>query len=160
MSSAAVYPGTFDPITNGHIDLISRAIKLFDRVVIAVATGGGKTPLFDLNERLQLAKQVFANQPEIEVCILDGLLVDFAIEKNAHVIIRGLRTAADFDYEFQLAGMNRCLNADIETLFLTPSAQHAFVSSTLVREVARLKGDISQFVHPIVATALHQKLNY
>ena len=153
----AVYPGTFDPITHGHIDLITRACKLFDRIIIAVATGSGKSPLFSQDERIKLIREVFIHHPQVEVALLPGLLVDFAKLHQAKVIIRGLRTASDFDYEFQLAGMNRGLAPDIDTLFLTPSAEHAFVSSSLVREIAKFKGDIKSFVPEVVANALKHK---
>lgn len=157
--TVAIYPGTFDPLTHGHTDLIARASLLFDRIIVAIATGNGKTPLFTLEERVKLAKLVCKPFPKVEVCKLEGLLVNFAEQKQATVIIRGLRTAIDFDYEFQMAGMNRSLNANIETVFLTPSAQFAYLSSTLVREVAHLRGNIEQFVDPIVAAALNKKLN-
>lgn len=156
--TVAIYPGTFDPLTHGHTDLIARASSLFDRVIVAIATGSGKTPLFSLDERISLAQTVYQNSAKIEVCKLEGLLINFAARKQASVIVRGLRSGLDFDYEFQMAGMNRTLDANIETVFLTPSAEYGYLSSTLVREVACLKGDISRFVNPIIADALHKKL--
>jgi pantetheine-phosphate adenylyltransferase len=142
----AIYPGTFDPITKGHMDIIDRASKMFDRLIIAVASNQGKNPLLTLEQRMVLVREVYKNSPSIEVCQLDGLLADFAMTKNAAVIVRGLRSSSDFDYEFQLAGMNHRLNPKLETVFLRTSEQYAFISSSLVREIAKLNGDISQFV--------------
>ena len=158
MNRTVIYPGTFDPITNGHTDLVQRAAKLFDRVVIAIAKGGHKGPVFSLEERVELAKAVFAGKPNIEVLSFDNLLVDFAREQGANVILRGLRAVSDFEYEFQLASMNRHLSPQIETLFLTPAEEYSYISSSLVREVAALHGDITPFVHPNVAAALKQRL--
>ena len=157
MKYIAVYPGTFDPITNGHTDLCERAARLFDEVVLAVAVDTCKQTFFDLETRLELANNVFVDQPEIVVEPFDGLLVDFARQRGAQVILRGLRAVSDFEYEFQLAGMNRSLDHEIETMFLTPAEQYAFLSSSLVREVAMLGGDVSNFVHPRVAAALMQR---
>ena len=157
MKHIAVYPGTFDPITNGHSDLCERAARLFDEVVLAVAVDTGKQTFFDLQTRLNLANDVFKDMPGVIVEPFDGLLVDFAKQRGAQVILRGLRAVSDFEYEFQLAGMNRSLNRDIETMFLTPAEQYVFLSSSLVREVAMLGGDVSRFVHPLVATALMQR---
>jgi len=157
MKHIAVYPGTFDPITNGHSDLCERAARLFDEVVLAVAVDTGKQTFFDLQTRLDLANDVFKDMPGVIVEPFDGLLVDFAKQRGAQVILRGLRAVSDFEYEFQLAGMNRSLNRDIETMFLTPAEQYVFLSSSLVREVAMLGGDVSRFVHPLVATALMQR---
>jgi len=154
MGTIAVYPGSFDPITNGHIDLVHRAARLFDRVVVGVADNPVKGTLFSVFERVRLAEHVFADVGNVAVKGFDSLLVAFAREHNAHVLIRGLRAVSDFDYEFQLAGMNRRLAPDIETLFLTPAEQYAFISSSLVREVSKLGGDISSFVQPIVLGAL------
>ena len=154
MKKIAVYPGTFDPITNGHSDICERAARLFDEVVLAVAVDTAKKTFFDLQTRLDLASQVLADKPGVRVEPFEGLLVDFAANRGAQVILRGLRAVSDFEYEFQLAGMNRSLNKDIETLFLTPADQYAFLSSSLVREVAMLGGDVSGFVHPEVASAL------
>jgi pantetheine-phosphate adenylyltransferase len=157
MKSIAVYPGTFDPITNGHSDLCERAARLFDRVILAVAVDTGKQTYFDLDTRMRLANIVLADMPGVVVEPFEGLLVDFAQQRDAKAILRGLRAVSDFEYEFQLAGMNRSLNNEIETIFLTPAEQYAFLSSSLVREVAVLGGDVSRFVHPEVASALMQQ---
>jgi len=157
MKRIAVYPGTFDPITNGHSDLCERAVRLFDEVVLAIAVDTGKQTFFDLQTRLALANDVFTDMPRIVVEPFDGLLVDFAKRRGAQVILRGLRAVSDFEYEFQLAGMNRSLDREIETMFLTPAEQYAFLSSSLVREVAMLGGDVSRFVHPLVAKALMER---
>ncbi|WP_455198975.1 pantetheine-phosphate adenylyltransferase [Kaarinaea lacus] len=157
MTKIAVYPGTFDPITNGHIDICERAARLFDEIVLAVAVDTAKQTFFDLQTRLSLAQTVFADMPSVVVEPFDGLLVDFARNRGAQVILRGLRAVSDFEYEFQLAGMNRSLDKDIETLFLTPADQYAFLSSSLVREVAMLGGDVSRFVHPEVDKALARR---
>ncbi len=153
----AVYPGTFDPITLGHEDIVRRAAHLFDEVIVAVAGSTNKNTLFTLDERVALAKSVF-KASNIKVLGFDGLLMQFVQDKGAQMVIRGLRAASDFEYEFQLAGMNRKLYPKLETLFLTPSEQFMFVSSTLVREVARLGGDVHQFVSPAVETAIKKKL--
>ncbi len=158
MSVTAIYPGTFDPITNGHSDLISRAAHLFDKVVVAVAANPKKTPLFNLQERVELASEVLAEMENVEVCGFDSLLADFAHEKGARVILRGLRAVSDFEYEFQLAGMNRRLAPDVETLFLTPAETYTFISSSLVKEVASLGGEVSDFVDPKVKAALNNRL--
>ncbi len=158
MSKIAIYPGTFDPITNGHIDLIQRARPLFDKVIVAVAAHSGKNPAFDLNERVELAQKALAGMDNIEVCGFDSLLVEFAKQQNAQVILRGLRAVSDFEYEFQLTAMNRKLAPEIETMFLMPAEQYAYISSSLVKEVAKLGGDIKAFVHEAVYTALKQKL--
>ena len=158
MTKTAIYPGTFDPITNGHADLIQRAAKLFDKVIVAVAAHSGKKPAFSLEERIELAREVTADIDGIEVCGFDSLLVNFARERGAQVILRGLRAVSDFEYEFQLAGMNRKLSPEIETLYLMPSEQYTYISSSLVKEVAALDGDISKFVHPHVNIALKAKL--
>lgn len=153
-----VYPGTFDPITNGHIDLVTRATRLFDKVIVAVAANPTKKPTFDLQERVSLAQQVLGGIPNVEVRGFDNLLVEFVEQMGAEVILRGLRAVSDFEYEFQLAGMNRRLAPKVETMFLTPAEQYAFISSTLVREVAMLGGDVSAFVHPVVIAALRDKI--
>lgn len=160
MGLTAVYPGTFDPITNGHSDLVERAARLFERVIVAIAgaPGAGKSPAFSLEERVVLARQVLACHNNVEVVAFDSLLADFVIERNAEVILRGLRAVSDFEHEFQLAGMNRQLAPGVETLFLTPAEQYSYISSTLVREVATLGGDVSRFVHPIVREALRKRL--
>lgn len=154
MSVIAVYPGTFDPITNGHSDLVGRASGLFDKVIVAIAANPGKTPLFDLEQRVNMAQQVLAGLDNVEVCGFSELLVDFVHQKQANVILRGLRAVSDFEYEMQLASMNRHLAEDIETLFLTPSEKNSFISSSLVREIAQHGGDVSEFVHKSVATEL------
>jgi len=151
---SVVYPGTFDPITNGHSDLIQRAASLFDRVVVAVAVDTAKAPAFDIERRMALAEEVVGQLPCVEVTPFSGLLVEFARKRGTHVIMRGLRAVSDFEYEFQLAGMNRRMAPDIETLFLTPAEQFAYISSSLVREIARLGGDVSTFVSPAVQAAL------
>jgi len=154
MNITAIYPGTFDPITNGHSDLVQRACLLFDHIIIGIASNPKKCPLFSLQQRITMAQQVLADCPNVEVMGFEGLLVDFAQEQQAKVILRGLRAVSDFEYEFQLASMNRRLAPKVESLFLTPAEQHSFVSSTLVREVANLGGDITSFVHPFVQKAL------
>lgn len=158
MKITAIYPGTFDPITNGHTDLIQRACRLFDQVVVAIAAGSSKTPVFTLHERVALAKEVLTGCDNVEVCGFDTLLVDFMQQKQARVIIRGLRAVSDFEYEFQLASMNRKLAPQVETVFLTPAEQFSFISSSLVREIASLGGDVSAFVHPSVVAALNNRI--
>ncbi|WP_198265874.1 pantetheine-phosphate adenylyltransferase [sulfur-oxidizing endosymbiont of Gigantopelta aegis] len=155
----AVYPGTFDPITNGHIDLVKRATKMFDHVIIAVASNPSKQPLFDMQERVRIATEVLADLDNVSVVGFDNLLVEFTQEHNASVILRGLRAVSDFEYEFQLAGMNRSLAPDIETIFLTTAEQYAYLSSSLVKEVARLGGNITKFVPPQVIAEIEQKLS-
>ena len=151
---SAVYPGTFDPITNGHHDLIRRAAGIFDRVVIGIAANPGKTPLFTVEERAELSRQVLAELGNVTVAGYSGLTVDFAREQGCGIVIRGLRAMSDFEFEFQLANMSRHLARDIDYVFLTPQEQFTFISSTLVREIALLGGDVSEFVHPLVAAAL------
>lgn len=152
-----IYPGTFDPITNGHIDLVSRAAKMFDEVVVAIAFGHHKKPLFSLEERVNLAKASLQHLDNVEFIGFDGLLVNLFTEQNATAVLRGLRAVSDFEYEFQLANMNRQLNTHFEAVFLTPSEQYSFISSTLVREIARLHGDVSQFVPKVVSDAFERK---
>lgn len=154
----AVYPGTFDPITLGHEDIVRRAADLFDEVIVAVAGSTNKNTLFTLDERVQLAKGLFEINANIRVVGFDGLLMQFVQLQGAQIVIRGLRAASDFEYEFQLAGMNRKLYPKLETLFMTPSEEYMFVSSSLVREVARLGGDVNQFVAPSVEAAILKKL--
>lgn len=158
MQITAVYPGTFDPITNGHTDLLTRAARLFDRVVVAVAANPKKTPLFSLHERVELARLALVGVDNVEVSGFDCLLAEYARQRGARVILRGLRAVSDFEYEFQLAGMNRRLAPGVETLFLTPAEQYTYISSSLVREVAELGGDVSEFVHPEVKAALRNRL--
>ena len=157
MHNIAVYPGTFDPITNGHTDLVARAARLFDKVVLGVAQHTGKSTVCGIDQRVELARIALADQSNVEVVAFEGLLVDFCGKVGANLVIRGLRAVSDFEYEFQLAGMNRRLAPQIETIFLTPAEQYAFISSTLVREIARLGGDVSEFVHPEVNKALASK---
>lgn len=157
MKLTALYPGTFNPITHGHTDLIERAASLFDRVIVAVAESAGKNPTFTLDERVEMARAVLKPFKNIEVRGFNTLLADFAAKQGARVIIRGLRAVSDFEYEFQLANMNRHLAPSLETLFLTPAEQFSFISSTLVREIASLRGDVSAFVAPLVEHALKKK---
>jgi len=152
-----MYPGTFDPFTNGHNDLVRRACRIFDRVVVAIAANPGKTPLFTLEQRVDLARRVLADVPNVEVKGYTGLTVDFARQQGLNVIMRGLRAVSDFEFEFQLATMSRHLNGEVETVFLTPTEQFNFISSTLIREIASLGGKVGEFVHPIVAEALKNK---
>ncbi|KZN68526.1 pantetheine-phosphate adenylyltransferase [Pseudoalteromonas luteoviolacea] len=159
MKVIALYPGTFDPLTNGHSDLIKRAAKMFDTVLLAIAHNPSKKPCFTLDERVELAEQVLGNIPNVKVIGFSGLLVDLAKAQNANVLIRGIRAVSDFDYEFQLANMNRRLYPQLESVFLTPSERNSFISSTLVKEVALHHGDVSEFVDPIVASALVEKLH-
>lgn len=154
-----VYPGTFDPITNGHIDLVERAARLFDRVVIAIASSEKKAPLFSLDERVALSQQVLSHLDNVEVTGFNILLTDFVTQQGSNCVLRGLRAVADFEYEFQLANMNRAMNPDFESVFLTPAEHLSFISSSLVREIASLGGDISPFVPPAVAQALTNKFS-
>ena len=151
----ALYPGTFDPITNGHIDLVQRAAKLFDSVIVAIASSSKKNPKFTLEKRIELAEKVLSDCPNVTVKGFDILLIDFAHQQNATVLIRGLRAVSDFEYEFQLASMNRNLAPDLESVFLMPADEYSFISSSLVKEVAALGGDVSKFVHPLVYEALN-----
>ncbi|MEY4195487.1 MAG: hypothetical protein RLZZ226_1855 [Pseudomonadota bacterium] len=157
MNINAIYPGTFDPITNGHIDLVARASRIFDRVVVAVAESRNKTPLFSLTERVELARTTLGTLANVEVIGFDTLLVDCAATHGASVILRGLRAVSDFEFEFQLAGMNRSLAPDLETMFLTPGEKYAFLSSSVIREIARLGGDVSSFVPELVRKTLLEK---
>lgn len=157
MNHKAVYPGTFDPITLGHEDLIRRAARLFDTVILAVADSGSKRTFFTCEERVDMARRVLKDLRNVEVVGFSGLLMKFVRQHKARVVIRGLRAVSDFDYEFQLAGMNRGLYPDVETLFLTPGEQYMFVSATIVREISRLGGDVRKFVPPLVARRLKEK---
>lgn len=154
-----VYPGTFDPITNGHIDLVERASRLFDKVVIGIARSQRKSPLFSIDERIQLASEALAHVPNIEIRGFDYLLVNFVNDCNADAIMRGLRAVSDFEYEFQLANMNRALSPDLESIFLTPAEQLSYISSSLVREISSLDGDVSKFVPANVVEALSNKFS-
>ncbi len=154
MKRAAVYPGTFDPITNGHHDLVRRAASIFDRVIVAIASNPNKAPMFSLEKRVELSKRVLADIPRVEVMGYAGLTVDFAREHDVQVVVRGLRAVSDFEFEFQLANMSRHLHRELETVFLTPQEQFTFISSTLIREIAILGGDVNEFVHPVVAAEL------
>lgn len=158
--SKAVYPGTFDPITRGHEDLVRRASRVFDSVIVAVAASTSKQPFFDLEERVDMAKAVLSDFGNVSVVGFSGLLMDFVRERNAQVVLRGLRAVSDFEYEFQMAGMNRNLYPEVETIFLTPSEQYMFISATIVREIAKLGGDVSSFVHPMIATRMAAKINF
>lgn len=159
MENIVVYPGTFDPITNGHVDLIHRAARIFERVIVAVAESRSKQPLFSVSERVQLAAEVLDEMANVEVCGFDILLIDFVKQQGANIILRGLRAVSDFEYEFQLAGMNRRMAPKLESLFLTPAEQHTFISSGIVREIAQLGGDTSSFVPELVRSALADKVN-
>ena len=158
MPKRIVYPGSFDPITRGHEDLVRRAANLFDEVVVGIAASPNKKPFFNLAERIEMASQVLADIPGVTVVGFSGLLMKFLEQQGTTVVLRGLRAVSDFEYELQLAGMNRRLNSQVETLFLTPSEQHMFVSASLVREIARLGGDVSEFVHPLINARLSAKM--
>ena len=159
MQIIAIYPGTFDPITNGHVDIIARASKLYHKVIVAVAVNRGKTPLFSLDERVELVRSVTPEFSNVQVIGFDNLLVDCAGQVGANVILRGLRAVSDFEYEFQLAGMNRRLAPQLETVFMTPAEQYEFISSTMIREIAQLKGDVSCFVPETVLQRLVEKFS-
>lgn len=159
MSVVAVYPGTFDPITNGHSDLVQRASKLFGRVIVAIAANPGKAPLFDLDQRVAMAKAVLSDLDNVEVCGFSDLLVDFVRARKAHVILRGLRAVSDFEFEMQLASMNRRLDSAVETVFMTPAEETSFISASLVKEIALHGGDVSQFVHRVVVDELARVVN-
>jgi len=154
----AVYPGTFDPLTRGHEDLVRRASSLFDKLIVGVAEGRHKKPFFSLDERLEIANEVLGHYPNVKVESFSGLLKDFVRAHDARIIVRGLRAVSDFEYEFQMAGMNRYLLPDVETMFLTPSDQYQFISGTIVREIATLGGDVSKFVFPSVEAWLKKKI--
>lgn len=157
MNKIAIYPGSFDPITLGHEDLIHRALKLFDHLIVAIGENESKNPFFSVKERIDLIQKIFINEKKIEVCSFNELLVDFAKKKKVSVILRGIRAVTDFDFEFQMAGMNRTLSPEIETIFLMPAEKYTFVSSSLVRIIANKKGDVTKFVSPIVKEAILSK---
>ncbi len=157
MTFTVIYPGTFDPITKGHSDLVNRAARMFDHILVAVAASTAKQPFLPLEDRLALAREVLQSLPNVEVCALDGLLVHFAHQRGARAILRGLRAVSDFEYELQLAGLNRKMAPDVETLFLTPAEPYANISSGLVREIAALGGDVSDFVPSPVLAALRRR---
>lgn len=159
MYTKAIYPGTFDPITNGHADLIERAAKMFNVVTVAIASNPSKKPLFTLQERVELIQKVTQHLDNVEVIGFTGLLADFADTQGAAILIRGLRAVSDFEYEFQLANMNRRLNPKLESVFLTPAEENSFISSTLVKEVALHRGNVEGFCHPVVQQALHDKFH-
>jgi pantetheine-phosphate adenylyltransferase len=154
----AVYPGTFDPLTRGHEDLVRRASRLFDSLVLGIADSRAKRTFFTLQERIDMAREVLSDVKNLSVVGFTGLLTEFVRKQDARVVLRGLRAVSDFEYEFQLAGMNRALNPDFETVFLTPGEQHMFISATLVREIATLGGDVSKFVDPVVCSKLTAKV--
>jgi len=158
MNTIAVYPGTFDPVTNGHIDLIERASRLFDKVIVAVAANPGKRPMFSQAERVALVTSVVAHLDNVEVSGFNTLLVEYVQQRGAQVILRGLRAVSDFEYEFQLAGMNRRLAPKVETMFLTPAEKYSYISSSLVKEIATLGGDVTEFVHKDVMAALRDRI--
>jgi len=158
MDVTAIYPGTFDPMTVGHMDLAERASSMFDHIVLAISRNPSKKPLFNLIERTELAKEILKPLGNVTVVPFDGLLVNVAVDVKATVIVRGLRAVSDFDYEMQIAGMNRKLNSDIETVFIAAAQENAFLSSSIVREIARHGGDVSEFVHPLVLDAFKNKL--
>ncbi|MDC3150934.1 pantetheine-phosphate adenylyltransferase [SAR86 cluster bacterium] len=157
MTQRAIYPGTFDPMTKGHVDLIERACKLFDEIVIAIAASEAKNPLFTLDERIQIAEKIFESNDKVKVVGFSGLLVDLAKDNDAKILIRGLRVVADFEYEFQLANMNRAMMPELESVFLTPKEQYSYISSSLVKEICKMGGDVSEFVDPISLSELKRK---
>lgn len=159
MKTRAIYPGTFDPITNGHHDLIVRGADMFEHVIVGIAANPSKKPLFSLEERVSLITEITSDLPNVSVMGFTGLLADFAKHENATVLIRGLRAVSDFEYEFQLANMNRRLNPNLESVFLTPAEENSFISSTLVKEVALHNGNVSEFVHPLIKNALDERLH-
>ena len=157
MSQRAIYPGTFDPMTKGHVDLIERACNLFDEIVIAIAASEAKNPLFTLDERIKIAEKIFESNENVKVIGFSGLLVDLAKDNDAKILIRGLRVVADFEYEFQLANMNRAMMPELESVFLTPKEQYSYISSSLVKEICKMGGDVSEFVDPIALSELKRK---
>jgi pantetheine-phosphate adenylyltransferase len=158
MPTLAVYPGSFDPLTNGHVDIIARGARLFDRIIVAVAVNAEKSPLFTIAERVEIARSVFANQPSVEVDTFDGLLVDYVVRRKADVIVRGLRAVSDFENEFQMALMNRRLNGAVETVFMMPAEQYTYISSRLIKEVFTLGGRVHGLVPDMVEARLRQKV--
>jgi len=158
MSLIAVYPGTFDPITNGHSDLVNRGVKIFDKVIIAVAQNPSKNTLFTVKERIEFIQEIFDSNSQVEIYSLDKLLVDFANDHNATVILRGLRAVSDFEYEVQLASMNRSMEPNIESVFMSPAEEYGFLSSSIIKEIAKHGGDLSKFVDKAVLAALQKKL--
>ncbi len=158
MSKLAIYPGTFDPITRGHEDLVRRAVRIVDEIIVAVAVAGHKRPFFNLDERVAMARAVFSDLPSVRVIGFSGLLMDFVDQQQASLVLRGLRAVSDFEYEFQLAGMNRNLNPRVETVFMTPAEQYMFISASMVREIALLGGNVTPFVHPHVVENLARKM--
>ena len=157
MSQRAIYPGTFDPMTKGHVDLIERACNLFDEIVIAIAASEAKNPLFTLDERIKIAEKIFESNEKVTVIGFSGLLVDLAKDNDAKILIRGLRVVADFEYEFQLANMNRAMMPELESVFLTPKEQYSYISSSLVKEICKMGGDVSEFVDGISLSELKRK---
>ncbi len=157
MSQRAIYPGTFDPMTKGHVDLIERACNLFDEIVIAIAASEAKNPLFTLDERIKIAEKIFKNNQKVKVIGFSGLSVNLAKDNDAKILIRGLRVVADFEYEFQLANMNRAMMPELESVFLTPKEQYSYISSSLVKEICKMGGDVSEFVDPIALSELKRK---
>jgi pantetheine-phosphate adenylyltransferase len=157
MSTLAVYPGSFDPLTNGHVDIITRGSRLFDRIIVAVLVNAEKSPLFTMEERVEMSRTVFKGQPSVEVDTFDGLLVDYVARRNAQVIVRGLRAVSDFEFEFQMALMNQRLNGNIETVFMMPSEKYTFISSRLIKEVFALGGQVHGLVPDLVETRLREK---
>ena len=157
MRKRAIYPGTFDPMTKGHVDLIERACQLFDEIVIAIAASEAKNPLFTLDERIQIAEKIFEGNDKVKVIGFSGLLVNLAKDNDAKILIRGLRVVADFEYEFQLANMNRAMMPELESVFLTPKEQYSYISSSLVKEICKMGGDVSKFVDPISLSELKRK---
>ena len=157
MSQRAIYPGTFDPMTKGHVDLIERACQLFDEIVVAIAASEAKNPLFTLDERIQIAEKIFEGNEKVKVIGFSGLLVNLAKDNDAKILIRGLRVVADFEYEFQLANMNRAMMPELESVFLTPKEQYSYISSSLVKEICKMGGDVSKFVDPISLSELKRK---
>lgn len=159
MPTLAVYPGSFDPLTNGHVDIITRGARIFDRIIVAILINAEKAPLFEMTERLEIAKEVFKEFPNVEVDTFDGLLVDYVERRRAHVIVRGLRAVSDFEFEFQMALMNRRLNGKIETVFMMPAEQYSYISSRLIKEVFSLGGRVHGLVPDTVEERLRQKVN-